>query len=154
MQLLEVTFLDILPVWKNELWQGRISDIKPLSSMTLNREYNMEIYHKYCPYFCMVLDGDIVAGVNSCHQTGEDEFRSRGIYVYPRYRKQGVTKLLFDFVKKKAKESNCSTIWSLPRLDALPAYEKAGFVVCSEVINEGVEFGPNVYVKLNTSNGV
>jgi GNAT superfamily N-acetyltransferase len=110
----------------------------------------MRIYDFYKPYFCAVYNNNTLLGVNSCHQTSPTDFRSRGIYVFPEHRGKGATKLLFDFVKQKAEESNCNTIWSLPRVSALPAYERAGFKTCSEVINEGVEFGPNVYVKINT----
>jgi GNAT superfamily N-acetyltransferase len=150
MKLVEITFEEILPVWREHLWNGRLSDIKPMSSMTLDRQYDMSIYEKYVPYFCAVVDGKEILGVNSCHQTGNTEFRSRGIYIFPEHRGKGVSKKLFNFVKEKALENNCSTIWSLPRLTALTAYKAAGFEECSEVINEGVEFGPNVYVKLNT----
>lgn len=150
MKLIEITFEEILPVWNEHLWNGRISDIRSMSSMTLDRQYNIAIYEKYKPYFCAVVENDRILGVNSCHQTDVNEFRSRGIYVFPEHRNKGVTSLLFDFVKQKAKEANCKVIWSLPRMSALPAYKRAGFEVCSEVINKGVEFGPNVYVKLNT----
>jgi hypothetical protein len=36
-------------------------------------------------------------------------------------------------------------IWSIPRLTALPAYERAGFKTVGNRVDEGVEFGPNIY---------
>lgn len=149
MILKEITFEDIFPIWRDFLWANRISDIKPMSSMTFDRNYDLSIYDNYQPYFCGVFDGDILIGVNSCHQTSASDFRSRGIYIFPEYRKQNISKLLFNFVKQKAVEANTKILWSLPRLTALNSYKAFGFEVCSEVINENVEFGPNVYVKYN-----
>lgn len=153
MQIKEISFNDILPVWQNHLWLDRTSEIKSMSSMTLSRTYNMSIYEIYKPYFCAVYDDDSIVGVNSCHQTDIDEFRSRGIYIFPQYRSKNYSSLLFDFVKEKAIENNCTTIWSLPRLSALKSYTNYGFKECSEVINTNVEFGPNVYVKMILEKG-
>lgn len=148
MQLKEVSFDDVLPVWQEHLWLDRVSEIKSMSSMTLSRTYDMSIYKKYTPYFCAIYDNDTIVGVNSCHQTGELEFRSRGIYIFPQYRSKNYSAMLFEFVKQKAIENNCTTIWSLPRLSALKSYTSYGFKECSEIINTNVEFGPNVYVSL------
>ena len=37
-------------------------------------------------------------------------------------------------------------IWSIPRKSALPAYAKFGFETVGDYFDEGMEFGPNIYV--------
>lgn len=143
-----INFEQILPIWKSFLWKDRVSAITPTSSMKLDRTNDVSIHTKYTPYFCGVYVDGVIAGVNSCHQTGENEFRSRGIYVFPEYRMMGLSQHLFQFVEDRAFENKCSVLWSLPRVSALDAYKKFGFKECSEIINNGVEFGPNVYVRL------
>ena len=146
--LISITFDQILPIWNSFLWPNRVTTITPTSSMKLDRTNDVSIHTKYKPYFCAIYVDDVIAGVNSCHQTGDNEFRSRGIYVFPEFRHLGLSQRLFQFVEDKAFENKCSILWSLPRLSALSAYKKFGFKECSEVINTGVEFGPNVYVRL------
>lgn len=148
MILREISFDEILPIWKYYLWPERTTTIQPMSSMLFLGETDIKIYDKYKARFCAVEHQGQIIGVNSCHQSGPDHMRSRGIYVDPKFRRHGVSKLLFDFVKKYAAESECELIWSLPRLSALPAYLGNGFEICGEVINYGVEYGPNVYVAL------
>ena len=41
-----VDFETILPVWANELWPNRTSDIKSMSSMTYDKTFDMNIYKK------------------------------------------------------------------------------------------------------------
>ena len=144
-----ITFDLIYPVWSEYLWKGRESPITPSSSMKLDGTNDISIHKKYPVYFCGVYIDGTLAGVNSCHQTGDNEFRSRGIYVFPEYRRLGLSQMLFQFVEDKSFENRCSLIWSLPRINALDSYKKFGFEECSGVINTGVEFGPNIYVKLN-----
>ena len=45
-------------------------------------------------------------------------------------------------------------IWSIPRKSALSAYTKFGFETIGNFFDEGMEFGPNIYVtkELNVSN--
>jgi len=37
-------------------------------------------------------------------------------------------------------------IWSIPRQSALLAYTKFGFNTVGDYFDEGMEFGPNIYV--------
>ena len=142
----QVEFDIILPIWDNYLWPRRKSPIKPMSSMTYDGGYDMSIYEKYSPSFFAVYENNTIIGVNSCHRTQSAQSRSRGIWVDPKYRNQGVAGLLFDAVDDIARKENCTEIWSLPRKSALSAYERYGYVRTSDFISEGVEFGPNCYV--------
>ena len=148
----QITFEEILPVWRDFLWKGRLSEIRPMSSMTFNKHYDRSIYERFNPTFfgCYNQNG-VLLGVNSFHKTGNREGRSRGVYVFENSRGKGYSKLLLNAAITQAKKEDCSIIWSLPRISSLQAYLSVGYRVCSEEINEGVEFGPNVYVKLNLS---
>ena len=85
--------------------------------------------------------------VNSGHRTRDDLYRSRGIWVDPKFRKTGVAQTLFELTESKAREEGCRLIWSIPRKSALPAYTKFGFETVGDYFDEGMEFGPNIYVR-------
>ena len=142
----KVDFDIILEVWKQQLWPNRKSEIRPLNSMQFLGGIDMSIYEKYVPSFWAVFDNDNIIGVNSGFATNDISYRSRGIFVWPDYRRKGVAQLLFDQIDKQATHENKTVCWSIPRKTALPAYEKAGYVKCSEFFDEGMEFGPNCYV--------
>lgn len=141
--LKEVTFEDVLPVWKNKLWPGRESEIKSMSSMTCDNGYDMSIYDSYEPYFWAVYFNDYIVAVNSGHQTSKHDFRSRGLYTDPSHRGHGLAKQVLNATVVKAKELGLSTVWTIPRKSSMYAYESIGFVRISDWFDEGVEFGPN-----------
>jgi GNAT superfamily N-acetyltransferase len=145
-KLEEITFESIFPVWQKHLWKDRLSDIKPMSSMLYLGGYNMEIYKKFQPFFFFFFVNNELAGVNSCHQTDDKSMRSRGVFIFEKYRSLKLSRYLFDFVEDKAIKENCNNIWSLPRASAIKAYHSFGFNITSDLINENVEFGPNYYV--------
>jgi len=132
--------------WKFNLWPGRY-DIKPMSSMIYNKPetYDMEIYEKYEPTFWGVYsDKNEIVGVNSGFRTADDMYRSRGIYVNPDYRKQGIAQMLFDALEEQSIEESCTHIWSYPREGSHHAYLKFGFEETSKWYDDS--FGKNVYV--------
>ena len=143
----KVNFEVILPTWKKKLWVGRESKIQSMSSIQFLGGYDMTIYEKYTPTFWAVFDDKNIVAVNSGFSTSSTAYRSRGIWVDKTHRKLGVAQLLFDHIDKQAKEENKMVCWSIPRKEALPAYEKAGYIKCSDWFDEGMEFGPNCYVK-------
>jgi GNAT superfamily N-acetyltransferase len=142
-----VDFETILPIWEEKLWPNRESEIKSMSSMMYQGGYDMSIYEKYEPTFFAVYNVvNEIVGVNSGHRTSNDLYRSRGIWVDPRYRLKGVSGILFCELHGQAMREGCTAIWSIPRQIALPAYEKYGFKQTSDFFDEGMEFGPNCYV--------
>lgn len=143
----QVEFKDIKDIWSEKLWPNRSSTIKSMSSTMYKGGYDMQIYEKYLPTFFAVYNnaGDII-GVNSGHRTTDSLYRSRGIWVDPAYRNQGVAGILFCETFGQAMQERCEAVWSAPRKDALPAYEKVGFQQTSDFFDEGMEFGPNCYV--------
>ena len=105
-------------------------------------------YFERCAWFWKVeIDGDI-AGVNSGFVTEPSSFRSRGLYVRPEYRGQGVAKTLLQMAITQASALACDHVWSMPRQSAIHAYESVGFSKCSDFFDKNVEFGPNCYAEL------
>lgn len=129
-----ISFEEILPIWKNFLWPIRSSAIEPVSCIQLFGEKDYSILNAIPTFFAVRISGKIV-GVNSGFKTSPTLFRSRGIFVFPEYRKLGISTLLFDAVCNQAKLEGCSTVWSMPRLSAVGAYHRFGFKTVSNIEN-------------------
>jgi GNAT superfamily N-acetyltransferase len=148
----QITFQEILPIWQNKLWPNRVSPIETHSAMTWplshpNQPYDMNVFN-YPVYFFGIYDQDKLIAVNSGHLTTITEFRSRGLWVDPFYRGKKLAQQILLATIDQAKTSGAYMIWSIPRLTALPAYERVGFKTVGDRVDEGVEFGPNIYCKL------
>lgn len=143
-----ITFDEILPIWKYQLWPNRQSKIETHSVMTWpltkTQQYDMNIF-RYPAYFFGMFENNTLVGVNSGHKTSDNEFRSRGLWVDPVFRNQGIASKLLRHTIDIAKITGATMIWSMPRLSALSVYERCGFVVYGEEVHDGVEFGPNIY---------
>ena len=145
----KISFEQILSVWTNELWPDRKSAIETHSAMTWpyswpEKEIDMEIFN-YDATFFGVFSKQKLIGVNSGHRSSEVEYRSRGIWVDPAFRKTGVSQLLFDMTQDQAMSEGCEMIWSIPRKTALPAYTKFGFMTVGDYF--GTETSDaNIYV--------
>jgi GNAT superfamily N-acetyltransferase len=153
MQTQQITFEQILPVWQHKLWPNRVSLIETHSAMTWplsnpNQPYDMNVFN-YPVYFFGIYDQDKLIAVNSGHLTTETEFRSRGLWVDPFYRGKKLAQQILLATIDQAKQEDAEMIWSIPRLTALPAYERVGFKTVGDRVDEGVEFGPNIYCELN-----
>jgi hypothetical protein len=57
----------------------------------------------------------------------------------------GLAQIILLSTIDQAKQQGAKMIWSIPRLTALSAYERVGFKTVGDIIDEGVEFGPNIY---------
>lgn len=145
----QITFEQILPIWKNKLWPNRVSLIETHSAMTWppahpNQPYDMNVFN-YSVYFFGIYDQDKLIAVNSGHLTTLTEYRSRGLWVDPDYRGKKLAQQILLATIDQAKTSSAQMIWSIPRLSALRAYERVGFKTVGDVVDQGVEFGPNIY---------
>jgi len=141
----KITFKQVYPIWKNHLWLGRVSEIKPTNGIKYLGGWDKEIEDNI-PTFFGAFIGDKCVGVNSGFKTDENYYRSRGIYVFPEYRRRGLAQNLLTAVQGQAYAERCKYLWSMPRQSALSTYEKFGFVRSSEFFDEKVEFGPNCFV--------
>ena len=143
----QISFDEILPIWRDSLWKGRLTKIRPTNGLKLMGGYDHRIEAYHPTFFGAYIEGKFV-GVNSGHATSRTEYRSRGIYVFPNYRGRGVSQALLKAVEDQAKDEDKTTLWSMPRASAYRTYEKFGFKKMSEFFDD-MEFGPNYYaVKL------
>jgi len=146
-QTKKIRYQDILPIWKTKLWPGRTSRIEEISCMLYQKGYNGEIYDLYEPTFWGIYHENKLVAINSGHRSSETDSRSRGLWVDINYRRNGLTRLLFNSLFEQAIKENASLVWSCPRKAALPAYEASNFRKTSDWFDERMEFGPNCYVK-------
>lgn len=145
MKLKQITFSEIKYIWLNYLWLDRKSPIKPTNGLLLGGGWIKDI-ESNTPTFWGIFDNDKLIGVNSGHKAENNMYRSRGIYVFPEYRGQGIAQKLLKATEEQAKKENCSKIWSMPRESSLKTYLKFGFKLYSDNQAVGMEFGPNYYV--------
>lgn len=134
----------ILPVWRDKLWPGRKSEIKPINGIKFMGGFDRNIEHS-TPTFFGAFSNDELIGVNSGFRTDVDSYRSRGLYVEHTYRRQGIAQLLLHAIEAQAIFEGHSLLWSMPRATSMPAYLKFGFVRVSNFFDENVEFGPNCF---------
>lgn len=146
----QVNFETVLPIWENKLWPNRKDPLKPTNNICYLGGRD-KLINDQTPVFFAVYDEDTIVGVNSGFSTLHGGFRSRGIWVDPAYRKKGVGSMLLNAVIDYARENGYSYIWSMPRQSALIAYNNVGFEQTSDFFDEGVEFGPNCFVRIDLS---
>jgi GNAT superfamily N-acetyltransferase len=140
----QISFEEILPIWIYHLWDGRETEIKPTNGLKFLGGYDKSIENNTPTFFGAFINDECV-GVNSGHATNDYEYRSRGIYVMPEYRRQGISQELFKATEDQCKKENKKILWSMPRILSLQAYEKFGFSIVSDFFDD-MEFGPNCFV--------
>ena len=142
----EISFQGILPYW-SILWPEKKSPIQLMSSMKYKGGYDIKIYNKYSPVFiAMYNESNKIIGVNSGHRTSRQLYRSRGLWIDDNYRGRRLSVHLLKEIENHAVKENCRYIWSIPRKEALRAYESNGYIQTSDFFNNKMEFGPNCYV--------
>lgn len=143
-EVLSCGYEDVLPFWKTQLWPGRESPITPASAIDSQGGLTLRIESLRPVFFRATAAGKSV-GVNSGFQTSPTEFRSRGIWVDPRFRRQNIGKSLLAAVEDQARKAGCRSLWSMPRQSALDFYLRFGFEVAGKT--EKYEFGPHFLVR-------
>lgn len=144
--IITISFESIYPIWKNDLWFNRVSKIETNSAMKYLGGIDILNMSYAATFFGYVLENKIV-GVNSGHKCSDQSYRSRGLYVYPEFRSNGIGSLLLEACIKQAKLENCKFIWSYPKKTSWKTYEKAGFSLSS--IWETSEMDINAYCMRN-----
>lgn len=140
-----ITWEQIYPIWRDKLWPGRETEIKPTNGIVLLGGFDKGIEKNTPTFFGVFVDDGELVGVNSGFKTSATEYRSRGLYVEPEYRRQGIAQLLLYAAQEQAILEGCELMWSMPRYTALVAYQKFGFTKESNFFDEKVEFGPNCF---------
>ena len=127
----QISFEQILPIWKNELWPDRVSPIESCSSMVyLDNSYTDNFSLPAWFLGCFV-DSTIV-GVNSGHMCVDGSARSRGLWVNSAYRNNSIGKTLLVETTKIAVIHGATSIWSFPRKSSFSTYAKAEFTQTSQ----------------------
>jgi len=140
--IVETDFETIRYIWKDYLWPTRTSAIEQHSAMLLNGTFDIKNFDNKAT-FLLYHDNGSIAGCNSGHLCSDNSYRSRGLYVFPEYRKQGIGKKLLEHTINIGKKENANMIWSYPRYESWKTYQSAGFSLCSEWAAS--ETGTNAY---------
>jgi GNAT superfamily N-acetyltransferase len=75
---------------------------------------------------------DKIVAVNSGHRCSDNSYRSRGLYVSPEFRKQGIGQKLLIATINQALDEGCKFIWSYPKKSSWGTYAASGFELASE----------------------
>jgi GNAT superfamily N-acetyltransferase len=126
-----ISWNEIFKIWKDDLWPGRTIPIEPTSAMNFRVGYDMKNMEYMPTFFGYVLDKTIV-GVNSGHGCVDTSYRSRGLWVHPNYRKQGIGQRLLKATIDQARIEKCNLVWSYPRYTSWKTYQSVGFELASE----------------------
>jgi GNAT superfamily N-acetyltransferase len=136
----ECSFEDVLPVWAEKLWPGRVSVIEPASAIDEQGLTSLDI-SRLEPVFFRVRNGTEIVGVQSAFQTSASKVRLRGLWVDPAMRSQGIATQLVARVEAFARQKGAGALWVMPRMSARGFYERCGFRVYKTVSQ--YEFGPH-----------
>lgn len=142
--LTQLQFDDVLPIWKQQLWPARTSEIEKISYINSTGSIDMQIAQWGTnPIFLgFTNEVEIIACVSG-FQTNLHEYRCRGIWVQEPYRSTGLGLKMIDALIEQIKinESQTSTIWTMARLRSVGFYQRAQFK--NQKIVEGYEYGPH-----------
>jgi predicted GNAT family N-acyltransferase len=138
------TFNEILPIWSQYLWPGRLSPIEPVSCINSNSEIDVNIM-SYSPVFAKIAKGSQILAVSSIHQTGFAEFRLRGNWVSEQHRGQGYGKNIITQLMEVIPFKSGDFVWTMARLHNKDFYKKIGF--SEDYLTEKFEFGPHCVMK-------
>lgn len=159
----ECRFEEILPIWQASLWPGRLSKIESNSAMKWLGGIDLELMKAPASFWRLRLEKEsLIVGVLSGHFGGLIDtmnhdgknrqvrsYRTRGLFVDPRFRGHGASKVLMTAALVQAKHEACEVAWTFPRQSTMPVYEKLGFKMVGQWIGENDpgagEFGPNCY---------
>lgn len=141
-EIKKISFEETLPIWSKDLWPNRTSIIESNSAMCYQGGYDMENMSTKPTFFAYYIDNEI-AGVNSGHLCKDKHYRSRGLFVYEKFRGMGIgTKLLIATIEQGRTE-DAVLCWSFPRDTSWMTYHHAGFTLASDFSPS--ETGNNAY---------
>jgi GNAT superfamily N-acetyltransferase len=127
----QISWSEIFEIWSEKLWpQRNVQTIEPFSAMLLSGGYGSN--QSYSPTFWGYMRDSAIVGVNSGHACVDGSYRSRGLWVDPEYRNQGIGRNLLLKALEQAENENTRLCWSLPRKTSWPTYQSAGFELCSD----------------------
>lgn len=144
-EIKEITFTEIGPLW-HKLWPDTPENVKPYNTATflLNKGYDPSIPYGPVTFLGAFVD-EILVGCNSCFKSAATVWmRSRGLYVDPTARKQGIATQLLSATFAQAKKEGCTHLWAYPRTVIVSTYIRCGFSQVGEPITT-FDYGPHVW---------
>lgn len=149
----QIDYETILGAWE-KLWPGR--QHSAYSTMLMSGGYDIDIPDKFkwrawgaYDLKYGAVDRARLVGVNAGHKSANREYRTRGLWVDPNYRGQGIAGKLFAQLEQQAENEHARWLWSFPRLPSLPVYMAAGYMPYGETVH--AEFEQNVRAKKDLS---
>ena len=142
MSIIELSFEQILPIWRDYLWPNRTSPIESNSAMCLYGGYNMCNMTTKPTFFACMIDNEI-AGVYSGHMCENLEYRSRGLFVFDKFRGKGIGTKLINAAVDQGRLEGAVVCWCYPRESSVGIHMDVGFKLESEF--EVGESGNNAY---------
>lgn len=143
-----IEYLDILPIWTDYLWPNRTSPIEPNSGMLFLEGHTIKNMFMTPTFFGYYINDKLI-GVNSGHMCLDKTYRSRGLYVFPEYRGEGVGRILLKATVDQGFLENANFVWSYPRYTSWKTYESTGFIICSPWYD--TEQGQNAFCAIGKS---
>lgn len=137
-----VDFKTILPYW-HILWP-HMKQITETSPIDFGGNFNTEINKNEVIFLAVYINNRIV-GVNSILKTSKQFCRSRGLWVDPLKRKQGIGTSILKECESIALKNSFKIMWSMPRQSSLDFYLKNGFKKVTSFFYK-YEFGPHCFV--------
>lgn len=139
-QIKEIDFETVLPIWKERLWPDRKFKIEKTSAIAQDGTIDIQVQN-YSVYFFSAVLNDQIVGVISVQQTGQAEYRSRGLWVDENHRSKKIGRALMYFALHFCKEKKALCLWTLARHTAVSFYEKNQFLKLRKI--EEYEYGPH-----------
>jgi len=130
--IIPISWEEIHFIWQQYLWPNRISAIEPTSAMHRLGGYDIKNMESV-PVFLGYISNNKIVGVNSGHACPNDlTYRSRGLWVDPLFRGQGIGQSLLAAVVKQGQSEGYNTVWSYPRQTSWTTYQSVGFSLISD----------------------
>lgn len=126
-----INWKTIYEIWSKYLWPNRTSVIEQTSAMCYLEGFDIKNMD-YDPKFLAYYFENRIVGVNSGHKCSNGSYRSRGLWVDPKFRKQGIGTALLTATIELAKLEQSNMIWSFPRKSSWSTYKRAGFIRSSK----------------------
>jgi GNAT superfamily N-acetyltransferase len=140
-----IDFEVISKVWANDLWPNR-KDIETHSAMNFLQGYDIKNMTSKATFLGVYFD-DTLAGVNSGHMCHDRSYRSRGLFVYEKYRNMGIGKMLLQRTINQGFSEGAEFVWSFPRQPSWRTYSSVGFTLVTDF--QKSDFSYNAFCKID-----
>lgn len=109
------------PVQMSLYWDG-VEHLGGINEQIQDLSYSNPTYYGY-------FKDNYIVGVNSFFRSNDKQCRSRGLYVYPEFRNEGIGKKLLRYAIEQNRNKDYDFIWSIPRTSGVDTYQKVGFEI-------------------------